>query len=721
MANQPLFLKVFRSGQLYCNKQFFADQISIGSSQDGPSLVLSDPSVCYWHTLIEKRGAGYYISDLGSPTGTFVNGHKILEAPLNHGDQITIGNFNIQFYINVPFARTGPEQPSKSSDNQTISEKSDEKTEEMAPPPAVKESSLSSENAAPTFSLDVESEKKVSQETVFPVQPSKFVQDDKDVEPSQPSSSFQAPAQSDEAVQATGAESIPDDMPSFQDLPDPSMEQKELRPADFGTYAPPSSIKDLDKNLSLGSGPIVEVIVAWKERILNMSHFYKEKEVSFGSDSTASICLPNLLGITKYPLLEINTSVNIGVSDGVQVTAFNKQGKYSLKQLMSKGLVNVQGGVTLQQKQLIKLEFGNCLSVYVRFVNRVQTALTGSLFNFSASEMTGIMMSCFFMCILVFYIGLFSPQFLDPKEDLEEEGIRKVTIEFNKKRRPPVRLKMTRKANKKKEFSVPIKKAPKKKITGIKKPGKAGKLAQVAPKPKAKSKKKTITSARPGGSVKTKKAGAPPRPPRPDPTKMGLLGVFGSKGTQTVLDKAYSGTGELAGLVDQATGFAGQKDSYKGDGIGTKFKNAGAGGTGTALLGASAGIKTKGRGGGGRGTGRGGSLGSKGSVQLEVGVSDLDVDGGIDRDAILRVIRRHKYTLESCISTARQNNPDISGTVLVGWDILNERVKKVRAKKNTSGNAVLARCIMSKIRNMRFTGTGLQKGQIGAVSVPFVF
>ena len=611
-------------------------------------------------------------------------------------------------------------------DQKVVSKTSGEETKDHSVMPAVKENSLSSKGAIPAFPLEVELEKPASQDDVFPVQPSKLIQNE-DIEPSPSSSplssSFQLPVESPKVIQGNeDVENIPDDLPSFQELPD-SMEpeEKNIRTADFGTYAPVSAIKDLDKALSLGSGPIVEVIVAWKERILNVSHFYKGQEISFGSDSKASICLPNLLGIARYPLLQINNSVNVNVSDGVQATVFNKQGKYSLKELMSKGFLNQKGGMTLQQKQLIKLSFGNRLNVYVRFVNRVQPALGGSLFNFSASEMTGILMSCFFMCILVFYIGLFSPQFLDPKEDLEEEGIKKVTIEFKKKRRPPVRLKMAQTVQKKKEFSVPIKKAPKKKITGIKKPGKAGKLAQVAPKPKAKSKKKTITSARPGGSVKTKKAGAPPKPPRPDPTKMGLLGVFGSKGTQTELDKAYSGTGELAGLADQATGFAGQEDSYKGDGIGTKFKNAGAGGTGTALLGASAGIKTKGRGGGGRGYGRGGSLGSRGSVQLEVGASDLDVGGGIDRDAILRVIRRHKYTMESCISTARQNNPDVSGTILVAWEILNENVRKVRAKQNTSGSVVLARCIMSKIQKMRFTGTGLQKGQIGSVSVPFVF
>ena len=585
MASQPLFLKVFRSGQLYCNKQFFTDQISIGSSQDGPSLVLSDPSVCYWHTLIEKRGVEYYISDLGSPTGTFVNGHKVMEAPLQHGDEINIGNFNIQFYINVPFVKKSSQQSTtdQAEAQAAVSQQSAEEIKDHSLMPMVKESPLSSKGAAPALPMDVESEKPSASDDVLPPPPSKLIPDEEIPPSSSPlSSSFQVPAELSEVIsEDESVKSLPDDVPSFQELPDSvesdsaESEEKNIRKGDFGTYAPASAIKDLDKALSLGSGPIVEVIVSWRERILNVSHFYKEQDIIFGSDSKADICIPNLLGIAKYHLLRINNSVDVNISSGVQATVFNKQGAHSLKQLMAKGFLNPQGGMTLQQKQLIKLSFGNQLNVYVRFVNRTQMALGGSLFNFSASEMTGIMMSCFFMCILVFYIGLFSPQFLDPKEDLEEEGIRKVTIEFKKKKRPPVRLKMAKTVRKKKAFSVPIKKAPKKKVTGIKKPGKAGRLAQVAPKPKAKSKKKTITSARPGGSVKTKKSGAPPKPARPDPTKMGLLGVFGSKGTQTVLDKAYSGTGELAGLADQATGFAGQKDSYKGDGIGTKFKNAG--------------------------------------------------------------------------------------------------------------------------------------------------
>ena len=185
--------------------------------------------------------------------------------------------------------------------------------------------------------------------------------------------------------------------------------------------------------------------------------------------------------------------------------------------------------------------------------------------------------------------------------------------------------------------------------------------------PKSKLKKKIkpkIVSAKPGGSVKTGKRGARAKSARPDPTKLGLLGVFGSKGTQKMLDKVYSGTGELAGLAETATGYAGQKDSYKGEGIGTKFKEVGSGGSGNALVGISSNIRTKGRGGGSKGYGTGGSLGERGRVKLALGVEDWEVEGGISKEAVLRVIRRNKYQLESCYGSTLQKRPDLQGKLL---------------------------------------------------------
>ena len=783
MANHPLFFKIFKSGRLYSNKQFVSDQISIGSSEEGPSLPLVDPSVCYWHALVEKRGIGYYISDLGSPTGTFVNGKKILESPLKHGDEIHVGNFTIHFYIKVPFAAKGKKtaSPLTKPIQQAVAAGAPQAVPAPAPqavpapapqavpapvakPAALKAPPAAVASAEPAHALaepvpqeeeltppPVKEEETAVEEAEFFPEPE---QAEEPVEPAPPVTPEQkaptapvqtsplpeqkAPARSafpfklpafkapfkitpekqKPAPQPMASHSLPSQAPDFSTGLYPDPENSAPPPEVKGTYAPPSTIKNLDKDLSLGAGPIVEVLIAWKERILRVKNFGRDKLVTFGSDSKADICFPNLLGVREYPLLNLGSQVQVGVSGGVKASVKDSKGWHSFKVLMEKGLLDAGGNLSLQQKQLVKLEFGPSLRVYIRFTNRVQKALMSPVFNFSVSEMTGIMMSCLFMCVLVFYVGLFSSEFLDPEENLEEEGIKKAMIEFKKKR--PVRLKMAKRAGQKR-FSVPIKKAPKRR-TGVKKQGKAGRLAQAAAKPKAKSKKKTITSARPGGSVTTKKSGGSAKSPRPDPNKVGLLGVFGSKGTQTVLDKAYSGAGELAGLADQATGQAGQKDAYTGEGIGTKFKNTGAGGKGSALIGVSSGIQTKGRGaGGGRGDGRGGTLGSRGAVQLELGVSDLDVGGGVDKDAILRVIRRNKYKIESCIGIAKQKRPNLSGKLLLQWEIMNERVRNTKVRRNTSGDAVLARCIMSRIADFRFTGTGLKSGQIGTVSIPFVF
>ena len=185
------------------------------------------------------------------------------------------------------------------------------------------------------------------------------------------------------------------------------------------------------------------------------------------------------------------------------------------------------------------------------------------------------------------------------------------------------------------------------------------------------------------------------------------------------LDKAFSGAGELSGLADQATGFSGNVEKYKGEGIGTKFKDAGAGGKGANLIGIS-GISTKGKGGGTKGFGRGGDLGIRGRLQLSFGVSDIDVEGSVDRNAIKRVVLRNKKQLERCHSRVLQGDPSIQGRILVEWVIEGSRVTGVRIKRNQSGSSQLANCVMSRLRNWRFPGA-VPAGGKGVVSFPFVF
>lgn len=66
-------------------------------------IVVATPGVAPRHALIGAQGSDYYLSDLGSALGTFVNGRRIL-APhaLQDGDEIRIGPLVFRFRRGFP-------------------------------------------------------------------------------------------------------------------------------------------------------------------------------------------------------------------------------------------------------------------------------------------------------------------------------------------------------------------------------------------------------------------------------------------------------------------------------------------------------------------------------------------------------------------------------------------------------------------------------------------
>ncbi|TET34721.1 MAG: FHA domain-containing protein [Planctomycetota bacterium] len=72
------------------------DQFSIGRSQAADIKVM-DIKVSRSHCRIEKRGDKFYITDLGSRNGTYVNGDRITTHELSNGDNIKVG-FSILRY-----------------------------------------------------------------------------------------------------------------------------------------------------------------------------------------------------------------------------------------------------------------------------------------------------------------------------------------------------------------------------------------------------------------------------------------------------------------------------------------------------------------------------------------------------------------------------------------------------------------------------------------------
>ena len=69
---------------------------AVGSGTEAQlRLFPKDSSVSGLHFAIELNPSGCSIADLGSATGTFVNGRKIATAELHDGDTIQVGTIQI--------------------------------------------------------------------------------------------------------------------------------------------------------------------------------------------------------------------------------------------------------------------------------------------------------------------------------------------------------------------------------------------------------------------------------------------------------------------------------------------------------------------------------------------------------------------------------------------------------------------------------------------------
>ena len=75
-------------------------QAQIGRAPDA-SWVLPYPTVSRYHARIEPCGSGWRIRDLGSTNGLEINGEKVLEKRLVHGDRIWFGEVAVEVEIQL--------------------------------------------------------------------------------------------------------------------------------------------------------------------------------------------------------------------------------------------------------------------------------------------------------------------------------------------------------------------------------------------------------------------------------------------------------------------------------------------------------------------------------------------------------------------------------------------------------------------------------------------
>jgi pSer/pThr/pTyr-binding forkhead associated (FHA) protein/NADPH-dependent 2,4-dienoyl-CoA reductase/sulfur reductase-like enzyme len=72
--------------------------MKLGRDPHEAQIALSDPAVSWLHAEISRHGDTFYLRDLGSRNGTFVNGELLsVPRPLHDGDRIHLGNTDLDF------------------------------------------------------------------------------------------------------------------------------------------------------------------------------------------------------------------------------------------------------------------------------------------------------------------------------------------------------------------------------------------------------------------------------------------------------------------------------------------------------------------------------------------------------------------------------------------------------------------------------------------------
>jgi pSer/pThr/pTyr-binding forkhead associated (FHA) protein len=102
-------LVVLQGQRLDASYPIGGPRLTMGRAENH-DVVLFDPAASRQHAEIRANGNDYWVVDPGSANGTFVNGHRIRETRLKHGDRIRVGATEFRFELVPSAAAPAPER-----------------------------------------------------------------------------------------------------------------------------------------------------------------------------------------------------------------------------------------------------------------------------------------------------------------------------------------------------------------------------------------------------------------------------------------------------------------------------------------------------------------------------------------------------------------------------------------------------------------------------------
>lgn len=724
-SRQPIVLRVHKAGALVGVKQFLDSQIVLGRQPD-LQLPLDGDAVAFIHAAIEERDGRWYLADLGSETGTKRNSEVVLDVELQSGDVIEVADYRIEFFIGVPRPKSAPPPVTASLPVMPPPQPPSAPPPKAAPPPQAASEAPAKIATPPSPN----SGSGTSGSGVAPRPPQRPTETAAKSAPGTPVVNVL------EGTLGTDGLAVPS---SRSRLPRAEKRKKAHR-----TFAAPSRHSDIRQIVKPTKGTVIEVIVAWKERIIATRSFSGQHVVTVGSHPSCDLPVP-IMGakLRKLPVVKVGSPAIVTMLPEMEVEVMRGQSVQVWAELQRINRLTRDGNFTrlsLEQGELAKIDVGEGISIIVRYVAESPKPLAAPFFDLTNSEITGVILSLAMMAVLGLYANFYIPaQPLPPEAGLDEPLRTAVVIVKPTPPPPPppppeptpvrtvVEIPPQPQPTPPPQPVVRATPAPVKQTvvprqqqatTVAQNNRPAGQAANPAPN-RNQNAPRVQTSVKQGGAIKTTdKPAAQMQSRSKDASKSGIFSTFGA-GANDRIAGSTTGAGALAGIAGANTGASGMNEDRQGTGLGSSIRDTGQGGTGTALdRGVRGGRGSLGSGTGASGLGQGG-IGKLG-VKVQIGQEGAEVGGTIDKEAIRRVIRANLTAIQKCYERELNRTPDLVGKLVIEWDIGEQGVVlRTGVRSNELGSREVANCLMARLKTWRFPEP--PANEVVTVAYPFVF
>ncbi|MBC7693645.1 MAG: AgmX/PglI C-terminal domain-containing protein [Methylotenera sp.] len=507
----------------------------------------------------------------------------------------------------------------------------------------------------------------------------------------------------------------------------------------------------------------LEVVMSWRNTIMDIEHFVKEKSVTVGAEQKSDFGIPPILSSGLFPIMtrmgdEYTLNLNAQMKGVVQ-----SQGKLQTLEQLQK----VSNQVTLKKNDFAKVSVGE-VAFYFSYTAAPPRLKRPKLWERDALMLKILVSSLLFTALAIVGLNntpipanleaeqvperiatiLYQPEKYTARQKLEKEVLQPAVTpppepvaQVEPKKEPPkvTKVEITPKPVDKTKPVPKNMNASKNGVIAAKKPSN---VATKAASNKSQNMAKEGEGARAKGTEGTRgkknaAANAEHQELAKRPSANGGPGNGGGRsqiqdqGNLDLLKGATSQIKDLLGNTAASLGSGGQKlqgfGGFNTLGNGGKaLSGNGAGGGGTAdSLG---GLGNKGRGGGRVGTGLGaagngnGIIGGKARVTLQSGgPEETVVMGSIDKDAIEAALMAHRDEFRLCYEREINGvNSSLAGRVSTSFVIGSSgRVNQAGVESTTLKNANVERCILTVIKRIDFPIPN--GGGIVQVTYPFKF